>query len=71
MGKKTRPVSCRRHAQTQGMYCPKCGSDEIEGNEVTTGNGMATQEMGCLVCGATWTDTYRLTGYTDLMSGEN
>ena len=48
----------------QGTRCPFCLSDQIEGREVTTGNGEATQEMSCLSCGQVWFDEYTLTALT-------
>jgi hypothetical protein len=50
-------------ADYDGERCPHCGSDEIEGHEIETGGGSATQEMSCSVCDATWNDLYRLVGH--------
>jgi hypothetical protein len=54
----------RRYIGARGTRCPFCLSDQIEGREVTTGNGEATQEMSCLSCGQVWFDEYTLTALT-------
>jgi hypothetical protein len=46
-----------------GTKCPSCGSDELDGGEVSIDAGYASQEIRCLTCDAGWMDTYRLTGY--------
>ena len=48
------------YVQEGGVHCPVCGSEEIEGEFVTTGGGEASQEMRCLTCDARWTDIYTL-----------
>ena len=48
------------HVQAGGMQCPVCGSDQIEGGFVETGEGRASQEIRCLACHECWTDIYRL-----------
>ncbi len=53
-----------RYLAHRGTRCPFCDSDEIEGAEVTTGNGAATQEMACLSCQHGWVDCYSLTTIT-------
>ena len=53
-----------RYLAHRGTRCPFCHSDEIEGAEVTTGNGTATQEMSCLSCQHGWVDRYTLTAIT-------
>ncbi len=56
------PGLAARYLASRGTRCPFCGSTQIEGAEVNTGNGEATQEMSCLSCEQAWLDTYRLTG---------
>ena len=51
------------HAKMGGEDCPYCGADEVEGGNVDTGGGQATQTMFCLACGRDWLDHYVLTGY--------
>jgi DNA-directed RNA polymerase subunit M/transcription elongation factor TFIIS len=51
-----------------GLECPNChGMDNLytEGR-VQTDDGNAWQSIDCGSCGATWVDTYTLTGFTDL-----
>lgn len=40
--------------------CPKCDDDGIQGGPVTTGSGVAVQEMWCPACGFGWDDIYKL-----------
>lgn len=40
--------------------CPKCGSDEITGGFVETGDGVAIQKLSCNVCNAIWRNIYDL-----------
>lgn len=44
-------------------HCPKCGGENIIGNEVTIESGAAFQFVGCNDCDATWTDVYVLSRY--------
>lgn len=44
--------------------CPFCNSKNIEGEEVETGGGEASQQMGCNDCGEEWVDGYRLVSIT-------
>ena len=62
--KLPRGATDEEHIKDEGMRCPLCQSDEIEGGEVITGGGGGHQEMWCMVCDATWTDHYTLAGYT-------
>ncbi len=38
--------------------CPKCGSSEIAGGFVETGDGIASQELCCNVCKDRWKNVY-------------
>ncbi len=38
--------------------CPKCGSSEITGRFVETGDGIASQELSCDVCDERWKNVY-------------
>lgn len=38
--------------------CPKCGSSEITGGFVETGDGIAVQKVSCDVCDAVWRNIY-------------
>lgn len=50
----------REYLTSGGAICPKCGCDQIEGGEVSTGCGEASQEMICPKCGLAWDDIYKL-----------
>jgi hypothetical protein len=55
------PEGCQQHVTSGGGVCPFCGHDDVEGEDVTTGGGEASQEMSCPACNAAWVDTYTLT----------
>lgn len=57
--------SVTEYQRQGGCYCPVCGSADIEGEGVEVASGKATQVVFC-PCGATWTDTYTLSGFTAL-----
>ena len=46
--------------------CPHCHSESIEGKSFETDTDEIWQDMYCLDCDSTWTNTYKLTGYTNL-----
>ncbi len=50
--------------------CPHCESDDIEGGSVEVDASMAWQPITCNECGATWNDTYKLTGYSELETND-
>ena len=39
--------------------CPYCGSTDLEGGSVTVEGNEAWQDVGCLDCGADWTDVWQ------------
>ncbi|MBC8741702.1 hypothetical protein F6X40_34640 [Paraburkholderia sp. UCT31] len=49
--------------------CPRCGSEDIEGDEVNIDGRTATQECGCNECETVWEDKYQLSGYALLSDG--
>lgn len=49
-----------RYIKAGGIYCPYCGSEEIEGRIVEVDQGIARQEIRCVECRADWQDQYRL-----------
>ena len=55
-------VSCRgiyaKEDKTMNNQCPKCGSENIEGEGVVISPGAAEQECSCSDCGAEWVDYY-------------
>lgn len=56
----------KAYVQRGGCRCPACGDERIEGDPVEIMGGSAYQDVTCTECGATWTDVYELTGYTNL-----
>ena len=49
-----------------GTNCPVCQSTQLGGSSVDIDGGVASQDVYCKTCGASWNDTYTLTGYTNL-----
>jgi len=47
-----------------------CQSDAIEGGSLDIDGNIATQEVGCNDCSASWEDEYRLKGLTSLTLDE-
>lgn len=41
-------------------HCPKCGSEQIQGDSIEIDGNSAWQKVGCLDCDAEWIDTYTL-----------
>lgn len=53
-----------------GCLCPSCGSSAgISGGPLEVDGGVAWQRVDCSECGASWSDNYALTGYSDLEGG--
>lgn len=50
------------YVAADGVKCPFCGSEEIEGGPVEIDCG-ANQEVTCLKCERRWFDSYELTGF--------
>lgn len=47
-------------------HCPYCGSDQIEGvGSVEVEGDNAYQDIYCLKCHKSWTDEYKLVGFTE------
>ena len=58
------------YVESNGLKCPVCG-----GNEVTTDSSPEVFDFGIMqhcscICGATWTDFYKLSGYNNLEKGQ-
>ena len=60
------PLTDAEYVATLGTCCPVCQSTNVEGGPVEIDGGFASQEIWCKTCGASWNDTYTLTGYTGL-----
>ena len=67
---KLTPEEYVNHA---GNDCPGCGSHgsvHMQGY-IESDGCLAWANCSCEVCGATWTDTYCLTGYDNFEEGNN
>lgn len=64
------PMSDEQYVAKKGLYCPVCGSGQLDGGAFTVDAGEAFQEMGCNHCNSAWNDYYRLVGYGELEEGE-
>lgn len=59
-----------KHVENKGSNCPNCKSDYLKRQDLgPMVNGTKKQKVTCDTCGATWTDTFVLTGFTDLKPG--
>lgn len=56
-------LSDKEYVGRGGGKCPKCGSDQLEGDSWNADSNHATQEVACLDCGFSYLDFYELTGY--------
>ncbi len=52
--------------RSAGDCCPFCLFDQPVGEEVTSGNGEASQAMSCSSCHKSWVCVYTLTGILPL-----
>ena len=64
------PLTDAEYVATLGTNCPVCQSTQLEGSSVDIDGGGASQDIYCKTCGASWTDTYTRTGYTNLDTSE-
>ena len=51
--------------------CPKCGTGEIQGGFVETGDGIASQELSCDVCDERWKNVYDFSAVYLIDAGED
>jgi len=49
------------YLKSGGIFCPFCHCEDIEGASVDIVGSIASQEVSCLRCGASWQNEYRLT----------
>jgi len=54
------------YAKKDGMVCPVCHSRNISSDAIQTSDSELTADVSCLDCEATWTDSYKLSGYSNL-----
>jgi len=50
----------KQYVESDGVRCPFCGSDDIEGESITVDAGRVYQRVLCQVCGESWHDGYTL-----------
>ncbi len=55
----------RGYFQTNGVNCPYCASDDLEGEAVDTDATKITQKTKCNGCGQNWKDFYKIMGVVD------
>ncbi len=51
-------------------FCPQCGSDDLEGDFVSSGGDSAIQEMYCRNCYETWENHYSFDGMSFPVTNE-
>jgi predicted Zn finger-like uncharacterized protein len=49
-----------------GAQCPNCASTNVESDSLDADGDTVTAEARCRNCDATWTEFFRLAGYSDL-----
>jgi hypothetical protein len=67
--KEQGPMNDGQYIAFKGVRCPSCGSSNVNGSQLEVDAGLAFQPMHCSECEANWSDSYGLTGYTDLEGG--
>lgn len=60
-------INQEKYLQKRGNVCPNCESPNISGGPIEVDGAIAWGEVACPNCGTTWTDTWQLTGYCDLI----
>jgi len=50
----------KEYVDADGVFCPHCRSDQIEGDSVDFDGRYCTQRMRCLDCDVVWFDVYTL-----------
>ena len=65
------PPEQDHYLSSGGQACPNCGSKDIVACGFDQANKDGWQKIECEGCCATWTDQYKLTGFTDLEVSNN
>jgi hypothetical protein len=60
------PMSDSQYVARKGTRCPVCGSDHLNSESVEADGKDGWANVSCADCGATWSDSWQLTGYFDL-----
>ena len=68
--KKKKPMTDKEYVEQEGMHCPFCGSNRVEGTGCINADGAgALGPVTCADCEKSWYDCYDLTGYIDRDTG--
>lgn len=59
---RLRQMADQKYIKTGGIFCPFCGSDQIEGGNIDIEGMIAYQPIKCNDCGEYWQDYYSLKG---------
>lgn len=62
-------ITGKQYVEADGMICPVCGSANMGYTHDAT-HSDSLRNFTCYSCRATWRDTYKLTGFTDLVLPE-
>lgn len=54
------PLMKTMYLKRRGLYCPACGSSDIEGRAVEVEHGTCQQVVSCNDCLKYWVDIYKL-----------
>jgi len=52
----------RAYKRDNGLHCPYCGSDDIEGGHAEYDDNYSWRPVKCNKCGEEWDDIYTLSG---------
>jgi len=55
-----------KYIEKRGVHCPKCESQNIEGDSFDVDENGANQQMACIDCDFEWFDIYKLVGIEEL-----
>lgn len=53
-----------QYVELKGTKCPFCGGGPLRGGDFGVGEGTAWQEITCQRCSFSYTDEYKLVGYS-------
>jgi hypothetical protein len=59
-GKPFTPQQEKCYVANMGMWCPYCGSDQVESDAIDADGIMGYANVRCLKCGAEWNDQWSL-----------
>jgi len=62
--KRTTPMTSEEYVASGGIRCPYCDHDDVHGDSIEVNVDGAWQDCYCPECENSWTDEYKLSGYT-------